>query len=69
MVDFNSDIEIENDDELGIDFESVLHDGDEEELQVSIKPREIGSARRRIEDFMELRRLREEFDDPDFMID
>jgi hypothetical protein len=56
-------------DQVDIDFDIVIDDDQSDASDHVIRRRKNISARHRIEDYMERRRLRDELDDPDFFID
>lgn len=56
-------------DQVDIDFEVVIDDDSSDTSDHVKRHRENVSARHRIEDYLERRRLRDELDDPDFFID
>jgi hypothetical protein len=68
--DFDDEYDADDDEDLA-DFEasSVITDNLEEVMEMGNKKRKLTSARNRIEDYMERRRLRDEMGDLDFDID
>jgi hypothetical protein len=68
--DFDDEYDADDDEDLA-DFEasSVVADNLEEVMEMGNKKRKLTSARNRIEDYMERRRLRDEMGDLDFDID
>jgi hypothetical protein len=68
--DFDDEYDADDDEDLA-DFEasSVVADNLEEVMEMGNKKQKLPSARNRIEDYMERRRLRDEMGDLDFDID
>ena len=61
--------EIESDEELDEGYEEQEEEEEEEEEEIQSVHNNYYTARRRIEDYMELRRMRNELDDPFFDYD